>query len=87
MATEERTPLRAHRRGFTFEWWGGEYVEICRAFDPQPFEVINMSPAEGNGHLPPFTREVFLSALDDLDSNYYRELRCNYREQSIGKVK
>jgi hypothetical protein len=79
--SEERKPYRATIRGFRFAWWGGEYLEI---YGPgggdTAFEVINMSPAEGNGNLPPFTREVFHSRLDELTDADFKEYRHSFRE-------
>lgn len=72
--------LSATRRGFRFEWYGGEYLEIFGAGVDIPFEVINMSTAEGNDKLPPFTSEVFLAKIDALEPEYFAALRHTYRE-------
>lgn len=85
MTDNDRRPLSSSRRGFRFKWWGGEYLEIYKSGDPQAFECINMSPAEGNGHLPPFTREVFTARLDELTKEDYAEYRSTYRETQYGK--
>lgn len=84
MTERERQPLTQTRRGFQFKWWGGEYMEISVG-GHTAFEVINMSPAEGNGHLPEFTREVFLATLDALDNAYFANLRAIYRESKINE--
>jgi hypothetical protein len=77
MKRAQVSPLRITRRGFTFEWHGGEYIEISSAGPGggEPFDVINVTRADGTR--PEFTRDAFAGELAEVD---YSELRTTLRE-------
>jgi hypothetical protein len=67
--------LRTTRRGFSFVWHGGEYIEITGPGTKGAFEVINTSRADGS--IPEFNLSNFELELAGVD---YNALRAAARE-------
>lgn len=69
--------LKRTIQGFRFEWEGGEYVEVIRAGEPYPFEVINTTRADGS--IPPFNRDEFMREVADFIATLGEDAEANGR--------